>query len=130
MSQDLTHLRIDAQLDCELEGQAITIHTAARNLVINFPSASAAWRALRLLAPRGSRKLRWEIARQWLDALAFTVEMRIEEATVARMGAGVRTSRWRWLGLPHLQLQPIAILRAATQRKPSSPRLTDLGGGR
>lgn len=117
MTQRAAEPRIEADLECQFEGEPCSVRTVNGDLVINVPHVATAWKMLSLAATRGGRRKALWSAKRMLDRLGLAAEIHIAGQPVARLGYGVVSGRWQWLGLPRMKLQPVTIVRVVTRRR-------------
>lgn len=109
---DYSKLRIQCELDCELDGKSFHISSAGEVIVIYIPDLSTGLRLLRTTAPRGTLKRRLHWLKRRLNDLAGVIEVRIDGETVARFGYELGHRVWKLIGFPPVELIPRSLARS------------------
>ncbi len=105
----LTDLEIFADLDCELDGQPISIAAAGRTIVVRLPGGATARQLLRLGSRDGfPRRSLWQ-ARKLLDDNHLRLDIHLGKRLLGSIGHQVGNSAWNLLGLPKMRLSPLAV---------------------
>ena len=101
----------EASLECELDGQALAVHAREGVIVINVETAKTA-RAL-IGQVRRLGKTRTTVARlnAALIEASHRLELHVDGAIVASMGQGTDSGLLRIVGLHHLRIWPLRLLR-------------------
>ena len=107
-------LRVLANLQCELDGQLVAVHSEAQKIVVEVPDVATGLKLLPLGSPRDFE--RFSRVLQTVDRLGLTVELRT--GTYVLFAAGHNASSWLMcrLGIRHLRpslrllLQTIPLL--------------------
>lgn len=102
---------LEAALECELDGQPVTVTAREGVIVVNVASSEDVRSMFRIARSLGG--LRWGVARV-NDALIRTshqLQVRVAETTVIVMGKDARSGWLRLLGFSNLQVRPLRILR-------------------
>ena len=102
---------IEASLECELDGQALAVHSRQGLIVINVESAKTARALIRHVGRFG--RIRSSVTRlnAALIAASHRLELRVDEVTVASMGHEADSGFLRLAGLQHLKIWPLRLLR-------------------
>ena len=104
-----------ARLECELNGQRVTVNVADRRIVVEVPNVAAGLAMLQLGSPRGFSPRVLGHWRQRLDDARHSLEIRIGGESIALLGYGVANSPWSpWalVGLPQMSIRPLRLARA------------------
>ena len=111
-------INVVADLDCELDGKAVSIRSTGRKTVVEVPDVATGLKLVGLGSPRDFFGLLHKLKRL-LDAASHVLELRVRGKTIGRVGYLEGSQAWRILGLPALTLKPVAIVtETARRRKP------------
>ncbi|OUT60883.1 MAG: hypothetical protein CBB71_06330 [Rhodopirellula sp. TMED11] len=102
---------IEASLECELDGQALSVRASQGLIVINVQSAKTARALVRHFRRFGKIRSTVDRLNAALIASSHRLEMHIDEVTVVEMGRGTESGFLRVAGLQHLKIWPLRLLR-------------------
>jgi len=109
---EATPLTVDADLTLTVGGADATLRSTGERLFVEFPSLTAAVRALRSFPPAERRRLH-----AVLTAADLTLEVRARNRTLVVLGADARSGPTAWLtGLDPAEIRLCAPLSAAWGR--------------
>lgn len=102
---------IVATIECELDGQALAVHAGQGVIVVNVETAKTAGGLVGHFRRFG--KTRRTIARlnAVLVAISHRLELHVDDVIVASMGYGTDSGLLRFVGIPHLRIWPLRLLR-------------------
>lgn len=122
-------LEVVADLQLAVDGEPISIEANGKRIIVNLASLEAGRRVLKSYPLSGGRGLKpTDRLQDVLQIGGFTLEVRLQGETVARIGSGARPGRLgRLLNLEGVEVRPTPSLRAVTRERPITTALV-IGG--
>ncbi|MDG2221896.1 MAG: hypothetical protein P8L85_10970 [Rubripirellula sp.] len=102
---------LEAALECELDGQPVTVTAENGLIVVNVASTKGARSMLRVVRGLGSLRLNAARVNAALIGTSQQLQVRVAEATVVVMGKNAKSGWLRLAGLPNVQIKPFRLLR-------------------
>ena len=109
-----------ADLQLAVDGEKIDVWARGRRIVVDVPSLRAGRRLLEAQPLSGDpRRRTTRRVQEALQAAGFTMEVQLEGAPIAVVGAGASPGRLaRVLGLGGVEVRTASALRRAVRRRP------------
>lgn len=113
-------LEVVADLQLAVDGEPISIEANGKRIIVNLASLEAGRRVLKSYPLSGERGLKsTDRLQEALQVGGFTLEVRLQGETVARIGSGARPGRLsRLFNLKDIEVRPTPSLRAVARERP------------
>lgn len=122
-------LEVVADLQLAVDGEPISVEANGKRIIVNLASLEAGRRVLESYPLSGNRRLTpTDRLQEVLKIGGFTLDVRLQGETVARIGSGARPGRLsRILNLKGIEVRPTPSLRAVARERPVTTALV-IGG--
>ena len=108
-------VEVMADLRCELDGRPVIIFTEGDAIVVEVERIGDVVRLLRLLGAGESLRKHAKRLATLLNDFDLKIESRVSGRVVGLIGFDVESYFWRLLGVPNVQLKPLAIVANAVR---------------
>jgi hypothetical protein len=115
VAQDPATIHVIADLECELDGKAVSVRSTGRKTIVDVPDVATGLNLIWLGSPRRCCRALRKIKRL-LDSMSHVLELRVQGNTIGIIGHLEGNQFWRLLGLPALTLKPMAIVTETARR--------------
>lgn len=111
---DFQRLKVTADLDCELDGHPVQIHSTGDGTIV---LSVLDWQTLIALQRSSGKRISLRTFGKHLTAIGQTLELQVAGKVVGRFGYTVKGSVLKVLGIQHTQLNLVQLLALWRQSK-------------